>query len=36
MDVPVICEPTVGAGDSAGPGMVSRPIQKYCAHECVV
>ena len=35
MDVPVVSGPTVGAGASDGSGMVSRPVQKSCAHECV-
>jgi hypothetical protein len=36
MDVPVVSGHTVGAGASGGPGMVSRPVQKSCAHECAV
>ena len=36
MDVPVVSGPTVEAGASDGLGMVSRPVQKSCAHECVV
>lgn len=36
MDVPVVGGPIVGAGASGGPGMVSRPVQKSCAHDCAV
>ena len=32
----VLSGPNVRAGVSAGPGMVSRPIQKSCAHEWAV
>jgi hypothetical protein len=36
MDVPVVSGPNVRAGASDGPGIVLRPVQKYCAHECAV
>jgi hypothetical protein len=36
MAAPVISGHTVWAGASAGPGMISRPVQKSCDHECAV
>ena len=36
MTAPVLSGPNVVAGASAGPGMVSRLVQKSCAHECAV